>query len=144
MGGTPGEATTVKTRSCAAGESRKRLSAARKFLEVADLYVDDVDPEGRRVAASNAVLAGIAAADAMCCARLGKHAVGDDHRAAADLVRDIGPSGAEASKALTALLGIKHKAQYQASPVGKGDAKTAVRSVHALVKIAERLVFSST
>jgi hypothetical protein len=144
VGRTPGKATTVKTRTCTTGESRKRLSAARKFLEAAELFLGDVDPEGRRVAVSNAVLAGIAAADAMCCARLGKHAVGDDHRTAADLVRGIGPGGAEASKALIALLGIKHKAQYQASPVGRGDAKAAVRRARALVTTAERIVFSST
>ena len=58
----------------------------------------------------------------MCCARLGRHAVGDDHRAAVDLVATIGPEGREAAKALTALLSVKHKAQYQTSAVGKPDA----------------------
>ena len=83
----------MKTRPCTPREAFRRLSAARKFLEVAELYVGDEDPEGRRVAVSNAVFAGIAASDAMCCARLGRHAVGDDHRAAVDLVATIGPEG---------------------------------------------------
>jgi hypothetical protein len=88
----------MKTRECAPREALRRLSAARKFLEAAEFYVGDQDPDGRRVAVSNAVLAGIGASDAMCCARLGKHAVGDDHQAAITLVGTIGPEGREAAK----------------------------------------------
>ena len=130
----------MKTRPCTPREALRRLSAARKFLEAAELYVGDEDPEGRRVAVSNAVFAGIAASDAMCCARLGGHAVGDDHRAAVDLVATIGPEGREAAKALTALLSVKHKAQYQTSAVGKPDATAAVRRAQGLIAAAERLV----
>jgi len=130
----------MKTRECAPREALRRLSAARKFLEAAELYAGDEDPEGRRVAVSNAVLAGIAAADAMCCARLGRHAVGDDHRAAAELVGAIGPEGRQATRALTALLGVKHKAQYQIATVGKADATAAIRRAQSLIAAAERLV----
>jgi hypothetical protein len=134
----------VKTRDCAAGEARKRLAAARKFLEVAEIYGDEDDPEGLRVAVANAVHAGIAAADAMCCARLGQHAVGDDHRAAADLVKGIGREGDEAAEALAVLLGIKNKAQYQTAGVGKSETTGAVRRARNLVELADRLVFAST
>ena len=134
----------MKYRTCAPGEAGKRLSAARKFPEVAETYIDDKDPDGRRVAVSNAVHAGIAASDAMCCARLGRHAVGDDHRAAIELVRGIGPTGAEAAKALTALLSTKNKAQYQTSAIGKADTTAAVRRAQSLVATAERLLLSST
>jgi len=134
----------VKTRDCAAGEARKRLAAARKFLEVAEIYGDEDDPEGLRVAVANAVHAGIAAADAMCCARLGQHAVGDDHRAAADLVKGIGREGDEAAEALAVLLGIKNKAQYQTAGVGKSETTGAVRRARTLVELADRLVFAST
>jgi hypothetical protein len=134
----------VKTRACSPAEAGKRLSAARKFLEAAEAFVDDRDPDGRRVAVSNAVLAGIAAADAICCARLGKHAVGDDHTAAVDLVRGIGPAGAAAARALTALLAIKNKAQYQAGSIGRADAAAAVRRAQSLIDAAEGVVLSST
>lgn len=134
----------MKTRDCAAGEARKRLAAARKFLEVAEIYGDEDDPEGLRVAVANAVHAGIAAADAMCCARLGQHAVGDDHRAAADLVKGIGREGDEAAEALAVLLGIKNKAQYQTAGVGKSETTGAVRRARTLVELADRLVFAST
>ncbi|MFH1329223.1 MAG: hypothetical protein ABIJ48_00980 [Actinomycetota bacterium] len=134
----------MKTRECAPREALRRLSAACKFLEAAELYVGDEDPAGQRVAVSNAVLAGIAATDAICCARLGRHAVGDDHRAAVDLGGTIGPEEREAAKALTVLLSIKHKAQCQTSAVAKADATRAVRRAQSLIAAAERLVLSST
>ncbi len=134
----------MKTRACAAGDARKRLAAARKFLDVAEIYCDEDDPEGLRVAVANAVHAGIAAAGAMCCARLAEHVVGDDHRAAADLVKGIGREGNEAAKALAALLGVKNKAQYQTAGVGKRETTGAVRRARTLVELAERLVFAST
>ena len=130
----------MKTRDCTPREALRRLSAARKFLEAAELYVADEDPDGRRVAVSNAVLAGIAASDAVCCARLGRHAVGDDHRAAVELVGSIGPEGRQVVKALTSLLSVKHKAQYQTAAVGKADATAAVRRAQTLIATAERLV----
>ena len=130
----------MKTRDCTPREALRRLSAARKFLEAAELYVADEDPDGRRVAVSNAVLAGIAASDAVCCARLGRHAVGDDHRAAVELVGSIGPEGRQVAKALTSLLSVKHKAQYQTAAVGKADATAAVRRAQTLIATAERLV----
>ena len=130
----------MKTRDCTPREALRRLSAARKFLEAAELYVADEDPDGRRVAVSNAVLAGIAASDAVCCARLGRHAVGDDHRAALELVGSIGPEGRQVAKALTSLLSVKHKAQYQTAAVGKVDATAAVRRAQTLIATAERLV----
>ncbi len=134
----------MKARECASRETLRPLSAARQFLEAAEFYVGDEDPDGRRVAVSNAVLAGIAASNAMCCARVGRHAVGDDHQAAITLVGTIGPEGREAAKAPTALLSVKHKAQYQTSAVGKADATGAVRRAQSLIAAAERLVLSST
>lgn len=133
----------MKTRSCASGDARKRLSAARKFLEVAELYLNDSDLEGRRVAVSNAVHAGIAASDAICCAVLGEHAAGDDYQAAAALLADVGRQATESAKALHALLRVKSKAQYQTSTIGKPDATAAVRRAAALVAAAETIVFST-
>ncbi|MBU1494639.1 MAG: DNA-binding protein [Actinobacteria bacterium] len=133
----------MKTRPCASGDARKRITAARKFLEVAELYLNDSDLEGRRVAVSNAVHAGIAASDAICCAVLGEHAVGDDHQAAAKLLASVGRQATEPARALGALLRVKSKAQYQTSTIGKPDAAAAVRRAAALVEAAETIVFST-
>jgi len=50
---------------------------------VAELVAGEHEiPESRSVAAALAVLAGIAASDAACCAALGRRSRGDDHRQA--------------------------------------------------------------
>jgi hypothetical protein len=75
-----------RTAQCGIAEARGRLRTARAYLEVADLVLSEADrDEYLNVSAGLAVLAGIAAADAICCARLrGRHR-GDNHRDAADL-----------------------------------------------------------
>jgi hypothetical protein len=55
-----------RTQACGPTEARRRLDHARSFLEVAELTADvnDLSLEYVSVAASVAILAGIAAADA--------------------------------------------------------------------------------
>ena len=100
--------------------------------------MDEADPEAPRVVVANAVLAGIAAADAVCCLRLGRHAAGDDHDAAADLLGEAVPPGSPASRALAELLAIKSKAHYSAEPVRAAQARAAVQRAETLVGLATR------
>jgi hypothetical protein len=54
-------------------EARARLLTAQAYLDVASAVLDERDrDEYLNVAAGLAVLAGIAASDAICCARLGR------------------------------------------------------------------------
>ena len=70
-----------RTQQCGAEHARTRLSQARAFLEVADLVGDEHDNVATPgVAAALAVLAGIAASDAACCAVPGERSRGQDHR----------------------------------------------------------------
>lgn len=55
------------------------------------------------------VLAGIAAADVICCARLGVYAHGESHQEAVALLRRAAPGSA---KHLNTLLGSKTKAEF--------------------------------
>jgi predicted metal-binding protein len=52
--------------------------------------------------------------------------------------------GAAAARALTALLAIKNKAQYQTGSIGRADAAAAVRRAQSLIDAAEGVVLSST
>lgn len=65
---------STRTQACGPAEARRRLDQARSFLEVAELTADvnDLTLEYASVAASLAILAGIAAADAACCQELGR------------------------------------------------------------------------
>jgi hypothetical protein len=78
-----------RTRPCGSADARARLRQARLYLEVATLVASDEPGEHATVATANAVLAGIAAADAMCCAIAGERFRGDDHRRAAEYLGQV-------------------------------------------------------
>lgn len=127
-----------RTRQCSETEARNRMDHARKFLEVAELVSSEGDDqEYSSPAASLAVLAGIAAADAACCKALGVRSRGQDHRQAVDLVGQIEPGGKEAGNKLRRLLNLKDEAQYGLFDVGGNDLRTALRQAAALVEFAD-------
>jgi hypothetical protein len=125
-----------RTRDCTAADAASRLAQARGFLDAAELY----EGEEPNVAASNAVLAAIAASDAACCAALGYHAVGESHDEAVDLLRSVVPGGPEAATALRRALAVKTKAQYGLGSVSGRDRDTALRQARKLIEIAEKVL----
>ncbi|HMI81550.1 MAG TPA: hypothetical protein VK480_07165 [Solirubrobacterales bacterium] len=130
-----------RTQPCSVADSRTRLEHARKFLEVAEMTAGEAgDVEYASAAAALAVLAGIAASDAACCAALGRRSRGQDHRQAAGLVEQVEPGGAEAGKALRRLLGLKDEAHYGLFDVSGQDLQAALRQAKALVEFAARII----
>jgi hypothetical protein len=83
----------ARQQGCGGAEARTRLAHARKFLEVAQLVAGEDVVESRSVSAALAVLAGIAAADAACCAALGRRSRSQNHHDAEDLLAQIVPDG---------------------------------------------------
>jgi len=125
-----------RTQPCGAAHARTRLAHARKFLQVAELVATEDFEESLSVSAALAVLAGIAASDAACCSALGRRSRSEDHRDAAELLRQIHPAGARAAKALLALLDLKDTAQYGLIHVTRRQLTTALRRASSLVDIA--------
>jgi hypothetical protein len=80
--------------------------------------------------------AGIAAADVICCARLGLHAAGENHNEAVALLRQAEP-GAE--KHLRTLLNLKSKVAYSHQPAANDERKKVCRAADALVEAARRI-----
>jgi hypothetical protein len=109
------------------------LQTAAACVEAAELVLDDGREEFRTVAAQMAVLAGIAASDAICCRRLGKRHRGDDHRRASDLLRAATPSGAKDASTLSKLLDLKDEAHYGVIAVSASRARSAVKWAKMLV-----------
>lgn len=124
---------------CDRSQSQTRLAHAKKFLEVAELVATEGDsiPASASVAAALAVLAGVAASDAACCATLGHRSRGQDHAQALDLVQQISPGGLESAKHLDRLLNMKDTAHYGVIHVSSTELKSALRNAQALVKFAE-------
>jgi hypothetical protein len=107
------------------------------YLDVADGAAALEGDEARNVAAGNAVLAAVAAADALCCLRLGRQSRGQAHRDAAALVRTVQPGGAQLSRDLTLVLGVKDAAHYGSAFLGAAALKNTLRAAARLVDAAE-------
>jgi uncharacterized protein (UPF0332 family) len=115
-----------KTADCGAGEARNYLAKARGFLDAARLFADnDAD-----VAASNAVHAAITAADAICCARLGRRSRDADHSRAVELLALV---DRDAAKWLQQAVAARHRAQYDDRPISVAESRRAVRAAEKLV-----------
>lgn len=92
---------------------------------------DEINLSG--VSAALAVLAGIAAADAATCFRLGKRSRGQDHKGAIILLRSVVPGGEDLAKDLVRLLDLKDTAHYGVLGVSDVAARKAVEWARRLV-----------
>lgn len=114
-----------------------RFRKAESFAFTAELDPLSEDATQRSVAVSNAVLAGIAAADAICCSSLGKRSAGSNHEQAVALLAETPGMGQDAGYYLRMLLSTKYKAQYDSRNPTISETKRALRSMRALIRIAE-------
>jgi len=126
-----------RTSPCGRKDAAARLTHAHKFLDAAELISTDIIEEGNAsVAASLAVLAGIAACDVLCCARLGIRSRSRDHHDAEALLQQIVPNGKEAAQSLRRLFDLKDTAQYGVIHMSGTQLKTALRHARTLVALA--------
>jgi hypothetical protein len=117
----------ARTRPAGIAQARQRLSYAEACIEVADLVLDDDRAAMPGVAAGLAVLAGIAAADAICAVRHLEVHRGQSHLEAAELLRTATPDGARLAITLTKLVNIKDEAHYGLIVVPVRKARDSVR-----------------
>lgn len=133
-----------RTRPCGADQAKQRMARAREFLEVAQLVVDEKDEDESFVyassAASLAVLAGIAAADAACCEALQERSRSDNHHDAEHLLAQIAPGGREAARGLRELLNLKDKAQYGFLGMSVPEVRRVMRRAGRLVDFAAEVL----
>lgn len=124
------------TTECGPGHAAGRRRKMEVFVAAADalLLLDaPEDPDVADALVSLRVTAGIAAADVICCARLGRHSIGSNHDDAVALLTAIDSSLANH---LRRLLQLKPKAQYGSLAVSRRELKTSARAVDALVAAA--------
>jgi hypothetical protein len=140
----------TRQRPCTAEDARTRAAHARAYLEVAKLIRSDADkPEDlnfNHVAAGNAVLAAVAASDAICCRLLGQRARGRDHRDAVALLEQVrlgsGTDEAQAlrardlAKSLATALDLKDDSHYGTLMIGAPELRRLIRAAENLVSAA--------
>jgi len=98
------------------------------------MLADDSSDGAINACIGNCVFAGIAAADALCYARLGERYSGPDHDRAADVLDRISK---EYGSALRSLIRLKTKSQYGDEWLTASSRKTALRSAQILVNEAK-------
>jgi hypothetical protein len=130
-----------RTQPCDRGDARTRLEHARSFLDVAALVGTDRDELATSsVSTALAVLAAIAASDAVCCAVLRRRPRGQDHQQAVALLRTVTPDGPDMARDLERLLAIKDDAHYGLLDISTQRATSALRQARRLLAAAERHV----
>ena len=132
----------TRTQLCARADAVLRLENARKFLEVAELLAEPrpEDPPSASVSAALAVLAGIAASDAACCAALGRRARGQDHHEAETVLAEIVPGGKAAANKLKRLMDLKDTAHDGLVFVSGANLTACLRQAADLVAFARDVV----
>ena len=97
---------------------------------------DETDTASPGVAAALAVLAGIAASDAACCARLRKRPRGHDHTEAVTVLRSVVPHGEAMAKDLGRLLAAKDESHYGVALVNRAKARRLVACARRMTELA--------
>lgn len=128
---------TSRLRPCTAavrlGRQRKAEQFAYAFRTVHEFANEPGDVAD--ACATLAIHAGIAAADVICCAALGHHHSGDDHRGAIELLAQV---DAALSRHLKTLLDVKTQAGYSHDAITDASLKKAERAMNALLDAIRR------
>ena len=129
-----------RSTDCTPAEARARREQAQAFLNVAENLLSEpaTQPE-THVAAALAVLAAIAATDAICGLQLGHYSRGQDHNQAAALLETVDLPDHTLPAKLRRVLASKDTVHYSPRLISKTDTQTLVRQARALVDAAERL-----
>lgn len=123
-------------KECTSAEAHERLAQARTFLDVAGMVMSE-EPREAHVAAALAVLAGIAAADAICGLNLKKWSRGSDHLEAVALLNTVSGASGALTNHLRRLLNQKNAVHYSPKLVTVDEAKIMLRHASALVDAAD-------
>lgn len=133
---------TGRRQQCGKTEAKSRLAHAKAFLLVADLVSDDPAMDAWVVVcAGDAVLAGIAASDAITCGRIAERHRGQDHNKAVTVLREaLGdhPESRKLTNAFQRLLAIKDESHYGLRAVSESSALAAVKWARILVEWADK------
>jgi hypothetical protein len=126
-----------RTTPCTREQAGQRLRQAEAFLGWARAALaDEGDEANLGVATSLAILAGVAATDALCGSSLGYYSRGQNHAEAANLVRSIEPGGPALASTFRQLLARKEDTSQAPKSLLESSAKAALRQAGDLVSAA--------
>ncbi len=123
----------MRTRPVSGAQVRAYSGKAQEYADAAE---SELASKRHIAATSLAIHAAIHAADAVCGARLGKRAAGEDHHHVLALLKQAGPDGRAVEKDLRPLLPLKTKAEYEPDDIAVGVATKAVDRALRCVTVA--------
>lgn len=126
-----------KSSVCGRKSAQDRLDVAREYQELAHSKSNLETGAVRNAMAGNAILAGIAAADAICCIRLGERSTSSDH---SDAVLLLAKVNSELAQKLSTLIGSKPTSHYGENFIGIETLKSCLRAMDQLVLAATQTV----
>ena len=122
---------------CGLVEARERIEYARQQMLLAEAAEPWHTVAERKASGAAAVLAAIAASDALCCMRLGARSRDGDHRAAVAMVSSIEPDGKKLARKLNAVLDAKDPMHYSSEYMSADRHRTVMRAAQHLLAAAE-------
>jgi hypothetical protein len=126
--------------SCTPAEARARREQAKAFIDVAEMALSEPATQTHsHVAAALAVLAAIAASDAICGLQLGRYSRAQDHDSPAALLETVDLPDHTLPTKPRRVLASKDNVHYSPRLISKADAQALVRQARVLVDAAERL-----
>jgi hypothetical protein len=129
----------LRTRTVSSAQVRAYVGKAEEYAEAAASELES----GRHIAATSlAIHAAINAADAVCGARVGKRAAGEDHDKVLALLDSAGRDGMALASDLRRLLPLKTKTEYEPDDVAPSVAAKAVQRAGRCVALARRVATS--
>ncbi|MHB8274127.1 MAG: hypothetical protein ACYDC9_05095 [Dermatophilaceae bacterium] len=117
-----------------------RAGEALEHLALAEIYQPGDSPAARKASGSSAVLAAIAAADAVCCGRVKRRSADTGHAAAVELLRQVSPEGPALAKALSVAIKLKTAMQYGTDNVSESEHTRLMRAAERLVRAAQTIL----
>lgn len=125
-----------KSSVCGKRAAQGRLDVAREYQELAHSKSNVETGAVRNAMTGNAILAGIAAADAICCIRLGERSTSSDHSDAVLLLAKVDPALAQK---LATLIGSKSTSHYGENFIGLETLRSCLRAMDQLVLAAAKV-----
>jgi hypothetical protein len=126
--------------NCGPSEARERVEYALEQMALAEIGDPWPSAAARKASGAAAVLAAIAAADAICCVRLGQRSRDADHRAAVGLIAAVHPEGAGLARALRIALEAKDPMHYASDYLSPERHTSVLRAATVLVTTAQRML----
>ncbi len=135
----------TRVKPCTKADARALARYAAAYLDTAKRVRDEGAEGADHVATGNAVLAAIAAADAICGALLGERSRDPDHRVAVRLLRSVRRGGDDEwavrlADALMQALDSKDPAHYGVAGIARDAQVRAVRAAERLLAAAREVV----